>query len=187
MKKIFFLLLITIITVSSFSQEDTLFSKTLTELVVTATRTERKLSNVAVPVQLISSKAIQQSGSLRVNDILQEQTGLFVTSSGATTSAGGGVFGNGVQIQGLAPNHVLILLDGEPVIGRQGGIIDLTRLSVGNIKRIEIVKGPSSSLYGSEAMGGVVNIITDQPQQNKFDASFRYGRFNSTDANLTHS
>ena len=171
----------------SDSERDSVYIKNLDEIVVTATRTERKLSNVAVPVQLISSKAIQQSGSLRVNDILQEQTGLFVTSSGATTSAGGGVFGNGVQIQGLAPNHILILLDGEPVIGRQGGIIDLTRLSVGNIKKVEIVKGPSSSLYGSEAMGGVVNIITDQPQQNKLDASFRYGRFNSTDANLTHS
>jgi outer membrane receptor for ferrienterochelin and colicins len=55
-------------------------------------------------------------------------------------------------------------LDGEPFIGRQGGVIDLSRLSVGNIKKIEIVKGPSSSLYGSEAMGGVVNIITEQAQ-----------------------
>src|SRR6187455_3634652 len=89
MKKIFFLLLITITSISVFSQEDTLFSKTLTELVVTATRTERKLSNVAVPVQIISRKAITQSGSVRVNDILSEQTGLYITSGGATTSAGG--------------------------------------------------------------------------------------------------
>jgi len=185
MKKIFFLLLITITSVSSFSQEDTLFSKTLTELVVTATRTERKLSNVAVPVQIISRKAITQSGSVRLNDILSEQTGLYITSGGATTSAGGGVFGNGIQIQGLSPDYTLILLDGEPIIGRQGGVIDLSRLSVGNIKKIEIVKGPSSSLYGSEAMGGVVNIITEQAQVNRLDASFRYGRFNSTDANLS--
>jgi outer membrane receptor for ferrienterochelin and colicins len=185
MKKIFSLLLITIISVSSFSQEDTLFSKTLTELVVTATRTERKLSNVAVPVQIISRKAITQSGSVRLNDILSEQTGLYITSGGATTSAGGGVFGNGIQIQGLSPDYTLILLDGEPIIGRQGGVIDLSRLSVGNIKKIEIVKGPSSSLYGSEAMGGVVNIITEQALLNRLNASFRYGRFNSTDANLT--
>lgn len=169
----------------SFSQDDTLFSKTLTELVVTATRTERKLSNVAVPVQIISRKTITQSGSVRLNDILSEQTGLYVTSSGATTSAGGGVFGNGIQLQGLSPDYTLILLDGEPIIGRQGGVIDLSRLSVGNIKKIEIVKGPSSSLYGSEAMGGVINIITEQAHLNKLDASFRYGRFNSTDANLT--
>lgn len=185
MKKIFFLLLISVISVSSFSQEDTLFSKTLTELVITATRTERKLSNVAVPVQIISRKAITQSGSVRLNDILTEQTGLYITSGGATTSAGGGVFGNGVQIQGLSPDYTMILLDGEPIIGRQGGVIDLSRLSVGNIKKIEIVKGPSSSLYGSEAMGGVVNIITEQAQLNRLDASLRYGRFNSTDANIS--
>jgi len=178
-------ILLILFTTQAFSQEDTLFSKTLTELVVTATRTERKLSNVAVPVQIISRKAITQSGSVRLNDILSEQTGLYITSSGATTSAGGGVFGNGIQLQGLSPDYTLILLDGEPIIGRQGGVIDLSRLSVGNIKKIEIVKGPSSSLYGSEAMGGVVNIITEQAQLNKLDASFRYGRFNSTDANLT--
>jgi outer membrane receptor for ferrienterochelin and colicins len=185
MKQTIIILLISIMSLQAFSQNDTLFSKTLTELVVTATRTERKLSNVAVPVQIISRKAITQSGSVRVNDILSEQTGLYITSGGATTSAGGGVFGNGIQIQGLSPDYTLILLDGEPIIGRQGGVIDLSRLSVGNIKKIEIVKGPSSSLYGSEAMGGVVNIITEQAQLNKLDASFRYGRFNSTDANLT--
>ena len=182
---ILLILLFMLFTATAFSQEDTLFSKTLTELVVTATRTERKLSNVAVPVQVISKRSITQSGSIRLNDILSEQTGLYITSGGATSSAGGGVFGNGVQLQGLSPDYTLILLDGEPIIGRQGGVIDLSRLSVGNIKKIEIVKGPSSSLYGSEAMGGVVNIITEQAQWNKLDASFRYGRFNSTDANLT--
>lgn len=184
MKPAIFLLLVFFFSMQSFAQDDTLFNKTLSELVVTATRTERKLSNVAVPVQIIPRSAIVQSGSVRLNDILSEQTGLYITSAGATTSAGGGVFGNGVQIQGLSPDYTLILLDGEPIIGRQGGVIDLTRLAVGNIKKVEIVKGPSSSLYGSEAMGGVVNIITDQAQMNKLDASFRYGRFNTTDANI---
>lgn len=166
---------------------DSTFFKNLDEIVITATRTERKLSNIAVPVQLISNRTIQQSGSVRLNDILQEQTGLFITNSNASSSAGGGAFGNGVQIQGLSPDYTLILIDGEPIIGRQGGIIDLTRLTVANIKKVEIVKGPSSSLYGSEAMGGVVNIITEQSQKNRLDASLRYGRFNSTDANLTGS
>jgi len=187
MKKIVFILLFSTICFSAIAQEDTLFNKTLNELVVTATRTERKLSNVAVPVQIISQKTIIQSGSQRLNDILSEQTGLYITSGGATSSAGGGVFGNGVMIQGLSPDYTLILLDGEPIIGRQGGILDLSRLTVNNIKKVEIVKGPSSSLYGSEAMGGVVNIITEQAQMNKLDASLRYGRFNSTDANISGS
>lgn len=187
MKKIVTILFFHIIYITVTAQQDTLFSKTLNELVITATRTERKLGNVAVPVQIISQKTIKQSGSQRLNDILSEQTGLYITSSGATSSAGGGVFGNGVQIQGLSPDYTLILMDGEPIIGRQGGVLDLSRLTVNNIKKVEIVKGPSSSLYGSEAMGGVVNIITEQAQMNKLDASFRYGRFNSTDANISGS
>jgi outer membrane receptor for ferrienterochelin and colicins len=187
MKKFYIGVTLLLTTIISFSQEDSLRAKQLDEIIITATRTERKLGNVTVPVQLISAKTIQQSGSVRLNDILQEQTGLFITSSGATTSAGGGVFGNGIQIQGLSPDYTLILIDGEPIIGRQGGILDLSRLTVSNIKKVEIVKGPSSSLYGSEAMGGVVNIITEQSHQDKLNASFRYGRFNSTDANLTYS
>ena len=164
---------------------DTIKIKDIEEVVITATRTERKLGNIAVPVLLISKQAIRQSGSLRMHDILSEQTGLYITSGGGSTSAGGGLFGNGVQIQGLSPDYTLVLLDGEPIIGRQGGVIDLSRLAVSNVRKVEIVKGPSSSLYGSEAMGGVVNIITEQPQQTRVDAGFRYGRFATTDANIT--
>ena len=167
--------------------DDTSIVRELDQVVVTATRTERKLGNVAVPVQLISRTAIRNAGSLRLNDILSEQTGLFITSGGASSSAGGGVFGNGVQIQGLSPDYTMILIDGEPLTGRQGGVIDLSRISVNNIRRIEIVKGPSSSLYGSEAMGGVVNIITEQAEQSGFQTGLRYGRFHSVDANVNAS
>lgn len=172
---------------SVFSQMDTVFVKQLDAVIVTATRSERKLSNVAVPAQLISDKIIQQSGSVRLNDILQEQTGLFITSGSSSNSPGGGAFGNGVQIQGLSPDYTMILIDGEPVIGREGGVIDLAHIAVGDIKGIEIVKGPSSSLYGSEAMGGVVNIITQQPQSDRISTGFRYGRFSMADANLAAS
>ena len=147
------------------------------EVVVTATRSERKLSNVAVPTTIISSKRIMQSGSLRLNDILGEQTGLFITES----------FGKGLQMQGLSPDYTLILLNGEPLIGRTGGVLDLSRIAVGNIKKIEIIKGPSSSLYGSEALAGVVNIITDQPAAERLSASLRYGRFNTLDGTINGS
>ena len=153
---------------------DTASGKILDEIVVTATRSEQKLSNVAVPVVVVNRKTIQQSGSLRLNNILQEQAGLYITNS----------FGNGVQIQGLGPDYVLILIDGEPLVGRNGGVLDLNRITVNDIKQIEIVKGPSSSLYGSEAMGGVINIITDKGKRNSLDANIRYGRFNTIDANL---
>ncbi len=160
---------------------DSLFSQNLNEVVITATRTERKVGNLGLPITIISQKTIQQSGSLRLNDILQEQTGLVVTGGTGSSAVGGGVFGNGIQMQGLSPDHTIILLDGEPLIGRQGGVMDLSRFAVGNIRKIEIVRGPSSSLYGSEAMGGVVNIITEPiiGKSNRF--SLRTGSFDQAD------
>nr|HQV06727.1 TonB-dependent receptor [Chitinophagaceae bacterium] len=168
----------------SFSQQDTVFNKTLDEVVITATRTNQQLGNIAVPATVISKEQIVQAGSVRLTDVLQEQTGLYITSGGGTSQMGGGLFGSGVQMQGLSPDYTLLLLNGEPLIGRNGGIIDLSRLAVGNIKKIEIVKGPSSSLYGSEAMGGVINIITEKPKQNTLSTNIRYARFNQLDANL---
>lgn len=159
------------------TSKDTASLKQLDEVIVTATRTAQKLGNVAVPVTIIHASTIQQSGSLRLNNILQEQTGIYITSS----------FGNGVQLQGLSPDYVLILIDGEPLVGRNGGVLDLNRISVSNIKQIEIVKGPSSSLYGSEAMGGVINIITSDAGQPHLEAGVRYGSYHTVDANVSGS
>nr|WKN34952.1 TonB-dependent receptor [Tunicatimonas sp. TK19036] len=125
-------------------------SEALANVVVTATRTERAIDEVPMPVQIITSEQIERIGSLRLNEVLQEQTGLQMISD----------HGAGLQMQGLSSDYILILIDGEPVIGRTAGTIDLTRLTVNNIARIEIIRGPASSLYGSEAMAGVVNIIT---------------------------
>lgn len=175
-KKILFpVILLAVSTGANAQQKDTSDYTELDEVVVTATKSERKLANVAVPVKIITQKTIQQSGSLRLNNILQEQAGLYITNS----------FGSGVQVQGLSPDYILILVDGEPLVGRNGGVLDLSRITVNNIKKIEIVKGPSSSLYGSEAMGGVINIITQNPFNANLDASIRYGKFNTTDANLS--
>ncbi|WP_299125781.1 TonB-dependent receptor [uncultured Tenacibaculum sp.] len=145
---------------------DSIKHNDLDEVVVTATRTKRQLSSVPMPVTLISKKQLQQSGSVRLRDILLEQTGIVMVSD----------FGNseGVQLQGVAADYTLILIDGVPVVGRTAGNIDLRRLTVNNIKQIEIVKGPSSSLYGSEAIGGVINIITEQPKEGQFKGDLQF-------------
>jgi outer membrane receptor for ferrienterochelin and colicins len=170
---IFYVLIGISLVTSVSAQKDTLTGNG-DEIVVTGTRTERKLSNVAVPTKIISQKIIQQAGSLRLSDILQEQAGLFLTSG----------FGVGVQMQGLNPDYTMIMINGEPLVGRTSGVLDLNRLTVGNIQKIEIVKGPSSSLYGSEAMAGVINIITDKSPSKKFNTSIRYGTYNTIDANI---
>ena len=175
------IIILSIFLAAGIQAQDSASSKALDEIVVTATRTERKLGNVAIPTQIVSKRAIQLSGSLRLNDILQEQTGIFITGGSGSNAVGGGVFGNGIQLQGLSPDHTMILLDGEPLIGRQGGVMDLSRFAIGNIKKIELVKGPSSSLYGSEAMGGVINIITEPLQGKQLSAGIRSGSFLNTD------
>jgi outer membrane receptor for ferrienterochelin and colicins len=144
-------------------------------VVVTANRSERKLSNITVPVTIINNKQIQQTGALRLTDILKEQPGLTMTSG----------FGVGVKLQGLSPDYTIILINGEPLVGRTAGVLDLNRIALGNIKKIEIVKGPSSSLYGSEAMAGVINIITDGSYSIPVQASLRYGTYKTLDASVS--
>lgn len=162
-------------------QADTLLFMEIPEYTITATRNQRSIHNVAVPVSIISAKNIQLTGLTRLHEILQEQTGLALTGGTGSGAVGGGIFGNGIQIQGLSPEYTLILLDGEPITGRQGGVLDLSRFTVGNIRKIEIVKGPSSALYGSEAMGGVVHILTDHQRKNAYEGYVRAGSFGAID------
>ena len=160
-------ILLLFFSLSLVAQNDTtstLFSS-MEEVVVTATKTETKLGNVTMPISIISKKNIDQAGSLRLKDILQEQAGLSITNG----------FGAGIQMQGLNPDYTLILLNGAPLVGRTAGVLDLNRIGITNIKKIEIVKGPSSSLYGSEAMAGVINIITENNGDKKIQFGARYG------------
>ena len=178
MKKRFILILISPIGLFAQArlQLDTL-SMQGDSVVVTANRSERKLGNITVPVTIVNAKQIQQTGSLRLTDILKEQPGLNMTSG----------FGAGVQLQGLNPDYTIILINGEPLVGRTAGVLDLNRVALGNIKKIEIVKGPSSSLYGSEAMAGVINIITESAANIPLQASVRYGTYETLDASLNNA
>lgn len=150
---------------------DSLRTADLGEVVVTATRNERNLASLPMPVTVVSAQQIKAMGSLRLNDVLAEQTGLVIVND----------HGNGVQVQGFNPDYTLILVDGEPLVGRTAGTLELSRVAVGNIKQIEIVKGPSSSLYGSEALAGVINIITENPNATRADLSARYGTNRTSD------
>lgn len=164
-----------IVNVHCATGQDSIATKNLEAVVVTATRSERALSELPVPVTVIQSAQIQNMGSLRLNDVLSEQTGLAIIND----------HGTGVQLQGFSPEYTLILVDGEPLIGRTSGTLDLTRVAVGNIKQIEIMKGPSSSLYGSEALAGVINIITDRPTGSNGNLTVRYGTNETLDVGGT--
>ena len=156
-------------------------NKTLDEIVITGTRTENKLSNLPLPIQIISSKTILLSGSQKLMDILQMQSGLVIANNPLGTALQGypNPFGNGIQMQGLDPAYTLILIDGEPLTGRNAGIINLGRIAIGNIKQIEILKGPATSLYGSDALAGVINIITQEPGKNTLHLQTHYASNNT--------
>lgn len=155
---------------------DALRGDTLSEVVVTATRSERKITDVPIPVTVISREEIRSTGASRLDEILAEQTGLAVSY---TSTSGHGF---GIQMEGLDPAYCLILVNGEPAIGRTAGILDLKRFTLDNVERIEIVKGPSSSLYGSDALAGVINIITRDDVSPGFTLQSRYASRNTWDA-----
>jgi len=145
-------------------------------IIVTATKSESKLSNATIPVTVVTGSQIYKQSGVKLSDVLSEQTGLLVNY----------FLGAGVQMQGLDAEYTLILINGEPVTGRQGGAIDLTRFSVGNISQIEIVKGPSSSLYGSDALSGVINIITkDANEKLRLTLNAKYGTYDNTELNTS--
>lgn len=156
---------------------DSIKTLEMTGVVITATKSEKPLVELTVPATIISKEEILSSGHSRLNEIINEQTGLVTVPS-----FGGG---EGIQLQGIDSDYTLILLDGLPLIGRVAGNFDLSRITLGSVERIEIIKGASSSLYGSEALGGVVNIITNKNYKEGFQSnlSYKYGSFKTQDAN----
>lgn len=121
------------------------------EVVITGTKTERRLKDTPVITEVITRSEIEATGAENIGEVLEHRVGIVVDRD---------AHGDGVQLQGLDSDYILILLDGEPQVGRIAGKIDLARIAVENVERIEIVKGASSALFGSAAMGGVINVIT---------------------------
>lgn len=133
------------------------------EIVVTGMRAPEASSSAVVYTEVIRRKEIEESGARNVAELLEERSSLQVTQS---------FRGAELWLRGLDPEYTLILVDGDRVPGRVGGAIDLTRFPLENVQRVEIVRGGSSALYGADAIGGVVNIVTRKPT-NPLEAELR--------------
>ena len=143
------------------------------KVVVTATRRDYILKNVPIMTELITIDEFKNTGALSVNEVLESHVGAAVADD---------LSGKGISLRGIDPSRVLVLVDGNRVVGRVRGSVDLGQLSLGNVEQIEIVKGTGSTLYGSEAIGGVVNVITKKPSSmNDFNFYTSYGTHNSYD------
>lgn len=126
----------------------------LEQLVVTGTRTRRALKDVPVITRLITAEEIKKEAPRSIADLLEtELPGIEFTRTEGVT--------NSISFQGMGANYLLILIDGERMAGEtQRSNPDFNRINIDNVERIEIVKGAMSTLYGSGAVAGVINIIT---------------------------
>jgi outer membrane receptor for ferrienterochelin and colicins len=130
------------------------------EIVITGTRTKRRISDSPVLTQTVNEEQIRENAYLDVGEALEDVPGLYVQDD-----AVGGGYLKSLSIQGMDKRRILVLIDGNPTFGSYAGRMNMATFGVGGIERIEVVKGPSSSLYGSGAIGGVVNIITKKAQK----------------------
>ncbi|RKH56985.1 TonB-dependent receptor plug domain-containing protein [Corallococcus llansteffanensis] len=147
------------------------------QTVVTGSRSQERLRETPVATEVITRAEIVASGARDASELLATRPGLVVQQgfSGATLS-----------MQGLAPEYVLVLVDGERVTGKVDGDVDLSRLSLEDIEQVEIVKGPSSVMYGSDAVAGVVNFITRRAQRTLgADLRAAYGTLGRLDLDAT--
>lgn len=148
--------------------EDNAASYSLDTTIVTATRTEKRDLDVPMSTEVVTAEDISESGARNAAEALQKLNG-FEYGAFGPMGAAMGTMSNEVNIRGV-DNGVLVLLNGNPVSLR--GKYNLQEIAADSIERIEIVKGGGSVLYGSEAMAGVVNIITKTKGENSVRVGF---------------
>jgi vitamin B12 transporter len=157
----------------------------LPDIVVTATRTPQTQGTTVVPVEVISKETLNHSPAFDINDILRFHSGLEIGRTGGPGQAAS------VFMRGLDSNHTLVLLDGIKLNPATIGGAALHNINPALLQRVEIVKGPRSSLYGAEAMGGVIQLLTTPTHYQKgtrTESQISGSRYDTyqLDANLLH-
>jgi iron complex outermembrane receptor protein len=152
-------------------QELTQNTVKIEEMIVTATKTEKMVEDVPGSVTIISQNDLKKQNIQTVDDALNSLSGVYVKrTKGLMEST------PSLRMRGFnGDQYTLVLLDGLPLNDAYGGGIEWGSLSVGNIERIEVVRGAASALYGGNAMGGVINIITKTPEKLELEAISGYG------------
>jgi outer membrane receptor protein involved in Fe transport len=152
----------------------------LETVTVTPTRDARRLGDTPASVDVVTSETIEESPALLADDVLRQVPtfSLFRRTSALVAQP----TTQGVSLRGIGPSgqsRTLVLIDGIPFNDPFGGWVYWTRVPMESVDRIEITEGPTSSLYGNYAMGGVINIITSRPTRRTFELKPQYGSRNS--------
>ena len=177
LKKAFFLSLIA--TVPLYGQQKTKEKETeIKEVVITATHSQKKLKDIPITVQVVTAEDIKKSQSTDFKTFLENEfSGINFTYDGGSPN---------INMMGFGGKYVLFLMNGERMAGETFDNIDYDRIDIDNIERIEIIKGASSSLYGSNAIGGVINIITkDSKSPLDINAGYLYDSSRDHKLNLS--
>lgn len=160
-----------LLAIGVYAQTDIWRQDSVQEVVVTGTGTQHLLKDAPVQTEVISHRQLQQYAGRSIEDILSGLTASFDFSEND--------MGSHLQMNGLGNSYVLILIDGHRLYGDNGGENDLALIDPHNIEKIEIVKGASSALYGSDAIAGVINIITRKHREKglMFENTTRVGNY----------
>jgi outer membrane receptor for ferrienterochelin and colicins len=179
-------ILILIVSVSGAAAEEIMELK---QLVVTANRYQEDSFDLPINIEIIDEEQIAKSQANNLGDLLKNSAGIQIKDNGGP----GGQ--KTIHLRGSSASQVLILLDGQKINSSQNGEFDLAQILLSNVKKVEIIKGPASAVYGANALGGVVNIITKTAADlqkselvlgmgsaNTYQTSFNYGtRLNKGD------
>lgn len=141
----------------------------LEKIVITGTRTPKLLSNSPVSVDVISRDEIKLLSQSTIAQALNFIPGVVVVRNQKD--------GYNIQMQGFDGDNVLVLLNSQPLISPTGSSVDLDQVSAQNIEQIEVIRGAASVMYGSSAMGGVINIITKDPDESQIKISYETGSY----------
>ena len=157
----------------------------LEEVTVTPTRSEQRLGDVPASVHVLSSDQIRMSPALVADDVLRQipTFSLFRRTSSLSSHP----TAQGVSLRGIGPSgtsRTLVLIDNVPFNDPFGGWVYWTRVPLDNVDRVEVVDGPSSSLYGNYAMGGVINIVSSPPSRRTAEMKVQYGNLNTPKVDL---
>jgi vitamin B12 transporter len=162
MKKKFFIVAAVIIgSQLQAQQEEDSTGRSLDEVVITANKFPNKTSLTGKVLTVITRQQLERSGGKDISQMLNEQAGIYI--NGANSNPGKD---KSIYLRGADADHTLITIDGVPLYDASGigGNFDIRNLAIDNIERIEILKGSQSTLYGSDAIAGVINIITRKPE-----------------------
>lgn len=133
----------------------------LNDVIVTAQYGSATADKSVYKVKVIDENRIKAQGAVNLKDILTNELNVRLNQDP--------LLGSSMSLQGVSGENVKILIDGVPMVGRQNGNLDLTQINLNNIERIEIIEGPLSVSYGTNALGGAINLITKKDQKNSIE------------------